>query len=103
MTPSDVESGFLAAVRDEPLDDVPWLVYADWLEEAGDPRAELLRLQLRLRGEMPVAKRKKAEGRARRLLREGVRPCVAALTNSIGMEFVLVRPGWFWMGSPVEE
>jgi len=32
-----------------PDDDAPRLVYADWLEERGDPRGEFLRLECRLR------------------------------------------------------
>jgi formylglycine-generating enzyme len=100
---SELESGFLAAIREEPLDDVPWLVLADWLEEAADPRAELVRLQLLLRGELPPDDRFAAEDRARQLLRGGVMPCVPVTSNSVGMELALIRPGWFWMGSPVEE
>jgi uncharacterized protein (TIGR02996 family) len=34
----------LRAIYDHPYEDTPWLVYADWLEEQGDPRAELIRL-----------------------------------------------------------
>jgi uncharacterized protein (TIGR02996 family) len=38
---------FLAAIRKEPDDDVPRLVYADWLEDHGDlDRAEFIRLQV---------------------------------------------------------
>jgi uncharacterized protein (TIGR02996 family) len=37
---------FLEAIRDRPDDDAPRLVYADWLEEHGDPaRAEFIRAQ----------------------------------------------------------
>ena len=40
---------FLAAVAEAPEDDAPRLVFADWLEENGQPeRAELIRLQCRL-------------------------------------------------------
>jgi uncharacterized protein (TIGR02996 family) len=39
------EEALLASVLDAPGDDAPRLVYADWLEERGDPRAELLRLE----------------------------------------------------------
>lgn len=39
------EDGFLHAIMETPDDDVPRLVYADWLEEHGDPRAELIRVQ----------------------------------------------------------
>jgi uncharacterized protein (TIGR02996 family) len=34
---------FLRAIRADPADDAPWLIYADWLEEHGDPRAALYR------------------------------------------------------------
>ncbi len=48
-----MREAFLQAIRDAPGDDVPRLVYADWLEENGQPeRAELIRTQLELsRGE----------------------------------------------------
>src|SRR5688572_2816258 len=39
----------LAAIRDAPADDAPRLVYADWLDENGDPeRAEFIRLQVEI-------------------------------------------------------
>lgn len=37
------EYGFVAAVLAAPLDDLPKLVYADWLEERNDPRGLFLR------------------------------------------------------------
>src|SRR5581483_5981629 len=40
---------FLRAIRDRPHDDAPRLVYADWLDEHGDPeRAEFIRTQCEL-------------------------------------------------------
>src|SRR5262249_20269221 len=40
--------GFLQAVLDAPDDDAPRLIYADWLDDHGDPaRAEFIRLQCR--------------------------------------------------------
>ena len=39
------DAGFLEAICENPDDDVPRLVYADWLEERGDPRGEFIRLQ----------------------------------------------------------
>ena len=39
------EQGFLDALAAEPEDGLTRLAYADWLEERGDPRAELLRLE----------------------------------------------------------
>ena len=39
------ESAFLAEIHAAPGDPCPKLVFADWLEEQGDPRAEFIRLQ----------------------------------------------------------
>jgi uncharacterized protein (TIGR02996 family) len=47
------EKGFLDAIRSDPGDRVAHLVYADWLEERGDPRGELVRLEEEMR-ETPV-------------------------------------------------
>lgn len=47
MPPSGYEP-FLETILDNPGDDGPRLVYADWLEEQGDPRAEFIRAQLQL-------------------------------------------------------
>lgn len=43
------EAGLLSAIREAPADDLPRLVYADWLEDQGrHERGELIRLQLAL-------------------------------------------------------
>ncbi len=43
------QHAFLRAILDSPDEDTPRLVYADWLEEQGDPqRAEFIRLQCRI-------------------------------------------------------
>ena len=47
------EDAFLQAIREAPEDDTPRLVYADWLEERADPRAEYLRLEARAREVLP--------------------------------------------------
>src|SRR5437868_12607954 len=39
---------FLEAIVAQPDDDTPRLVYADWLEERGDPRGEFIQVQCRL-------------------------------------------------------
>jgi uncharacterized protein (TIGR02996 family) len=48
MTDADLVQGVL----DSPEDDAPRLVYADWLEDRGDPdslaRAEFIRVQIEL-------------------------------------------------------
>lgn len=52
MTPE--ERSLLAAVAADPDDDGPRIVYADWLQQAGDPRGELIALQCALdRGRTP--------------------------------------------------
>jgi uncharacterized protein (TIGR02996 family) len=49
MTPD--ESSLLTAIEANPADDLPRLVYADWLEEHGRPvRAEFIRLQCEIAG-----------------------------------------------------
>jgi uncharacterized protein (TIGR02996 family) len=42
------DAAFLAAIAANPVDHLPKLVYADWLEERNDPRAEFLRVQYAL-------------------------------------------------------
>jgi uncharacterized protein (TIGR02996 family) len=42
------EAAFLSAIEAAPADALPRLVYADWLEERGDSRAEFIRLQQQL-------------------------------------------------------
>lgn len=39
---------FVAAIHAEPDDDLPRLIYADWLDEHGDPRGPFVRAQLAL-------------------------------------------------------
>src|SRR4051812_10910093 len=43
MTTADA---FLEAIREEPDDDAVRLIYADWLEERGDPRGEFIWAQV---------------------------------------------------------
>jgi carbon storage regulator len=45
---SPEERGFLQAIVDNPGDEGLRLVFADWLEERGDPLAECIRLRCRL-------------------------------------------------------
>jgi uncharacterized protein (TIGR02996 family) len=48
------ERAFLLAILEKPDDDALKLVYADWLEEQGDPRAEFLREMVKVRQERSV-------------------------------------------------
>src|SRR5688572_11349835 len=43
------EAAFLAAIRDAPADLAVRLVYADWLDDRGDPRGELIRIEEEMR------------------------------------------------------
>jgi uncharacterized protein (TIGR02996 family) len=43
------EDAFLRSIREKPHDEAPRLVYADWLDECGDPRSEFLRLEIQVR------------------------------------------------------
>jgi uncharacterized protein (TIGR02996 family) len=43
---------FLQAIKEQPEDDTPRLVLADWLTERGDPRGDFLRLDV-LRCQLP--------------------------------------------------
>src|SRR4051794_11232974 len=45
---STAEGAFLEAIREQPDDDTPRLMYADWLEERGDERGEFIRVQCEL-------------------------------------------------------
>jgi uncharacterized protein (TIGR02996 family) len=42
---SSAEDAFLQAILDSPDNDIPRLVFADWLEEQGNPRGAFIRLQ----------------------------------------------------------
>jgi uncharacterized protein (TIGR02996 family) len=46
--PPDRFEPFHETILENPDDDAPRLVYADWLEERGDPRGEFIRLQCEL-------------------------------------------------------
>jgi uncharacterized protein (TIGR02996 family) len=95
----DMEHALLQAIQECPEDDASWLVLADWLEDQGDARGEVVRLTRSLRRDLDEDVRRAAEGRLQELLLGGTPPCVPALTNSLGMRLALVPPGSFWMGS----
>ena len=52
---NDTKLAFLKAIRKVPADDLPRLVYADWLEEHGEPEyAEYIRFAVAYVGELAV-------------------------------------------------
>src|SRR5437660_107995 len=44
------EAAFLDAIIADPDDDALRLIFADWLDEQGDPRGEFIRVQIELAG-----------------------------------------------------
>jgi uncharacterized protein (TIGR02996 family) len=97
------EDAFLQAILDDPDSAAAtWLVLADWLEERGDPRTELVRLRHdpNFRPDLTPMQR---DDRVRALLASGIKPCVPTITNSIGMRLALIPAGTFLMGSPETE
>ncbi len=51
------DEAFLRAIAAAPADDAPRLVYADWLDERGDPRADFLRAEVAFAGAVTDAGR----------------------------------------------
>ncbi len=97
----DTREVLLRAIHEAPDDELAWVALADWLEE--QDRADLLRLDLALRGGPSEGDRRALERRLQERLRSGTLPCVPLVTNSVGMEFALVPAGRFLMGSPAGE
>jgi uncharacterized protein (TIGR02996 family) len=97
------ERDFLAGIAAHPAELDRWLVLADWLEDQGDPRAELARLRYLLHTEPDHLERAQRHARQLALLESGLAPVVPTWTNSLGMELALILPGSFWMGSPDAE
>ena len=68
---SDEERVLLEAIHDQPREEGRYLAYAAWLEAAGHPMAEFLRLRCAIergRGTEPAASVVALEGRAEQLL-----------------------------------
>jgi uncharacterized protein (TIGR02996 family) len=94
------EESLLAGIVAHPGEVERWCVLADWLEEQGDPRAELARLRFLLHAEPDHPER---AHRQLALVESGLAPVVPTWTNALGVRFALILPGTFWMGSPASE
>jgi uncharacterized protein (TIGR02996 family) len=103
MITNDHEAAFTEALQANPDAAHTRLVYADYLEERGDPRGELLRLTDTLTQSVEVPDRAASEERLRTLLAEGVQPVGPFHTNSIGMRLAYIPAGTFTMGSSSDE
>jgi uncharacterized protein (TIGR02996 family) len=63
------EHAFLSAILNDPDDESPRLVFADWLDERADPRGVFLRVQVELARWVPdLARRSALQARERELL-----------------------------------
>jgi uncharacterized protein (TIGR02996 family) len=88
---------FLAAIRENPRDDAPLLVYADWLDEQGDPRAAYLRTQAEFR-------RARTDELRQRLIRQYPHDHLAwaaALEQAGAVEPNLTRFEFAWWGTDI--
>src|SRR3954468_19371757 len=72
------EEAFLKAIQDAPGDDALRLVYADWLEEGGDPRGEFIRVAEEIAQAAPHTDRYAALRARLKTLRECIDPGWAA-------------------------
>ena len=62
---------FLAEIRENPDDPAGYAVFADWLEEKGDPRGEFMNIQLQLENEkLRAPSRKKLQDQEKALLKK---------------------------------
>ena len=83
---SDREA-FVAAIAANPHDDLPRLVFADWLDEHGDPeRAEFIRTQIRWH-HTDADERKQLDQRAGELFREHWMRWFGPLLSALEPEF----------------
>lgn len=87
---------WLANIVEDTQDLFQWLLFADWLEEQGHPQAAVTRLwaSQRWKSEEWTADNQRE---LQALLDQGLRPFLPRHVNSLGMEFVLVPRGTFWM------
>jgi uncharacterized protein (TIGR02996 family) len=75
------DDAFLAAVGASPGDDLPRLVYADWLDERDDLRGSFLRVHLALRGLLPDHPHRPAGEAELSRLRRGLDPSWLAIAE----------------------
>jgi uncharacterized protein (TIGR02996 family) len=80
------ERPFIEAILADPNDEAPRLIYADWLEERGDPRGEYLRLDTVL-ARLPGDDMRRAGDLSRlKELRTGIDPEWAAVVDRTRIE-----------------
>jgi uncharacterized protein (TIGR02996 family) len=98
----DLLQAFLDDLVANPNDPELWLILADWLDERGDPRAELVRLSWSLLHDKSRGFSQR-QARVQELLAGGLLPVVPRRTLAPDFEFAWCPPGSFLMGSPPSE
>lgn len=102
------DDAFLHAILASPDDDTPRLIYADWLDERGDPRGEFIRIQCLLAMMSAEDKRRSVlEQRERDLLARhqdrwlgGVRPLLSGWTFRRGFLDTISVPAATYLRLP---
>lgn len=75
---------FIQAILETPDDPAPYQIFADWLEDQGDPQAELIRLQWQLEEDgLSAAERKKLADREKVLLKEHQQALLGDLADDL--------------------
>jgi uncharacterized protein (TIGR02996 family) len=97
---------FLAALRHDPADIAAWQVFADFLEEQGDPTCEFIRLSLELTlGKTPHGSAEASIGRFEALWPKAiqeVRELLASYRSTLPVRFRVIER--IWMGeTPPQE
>lgn len=91
---SDRGAELLAAVLADPSADPPRLVYADYLMEKGDPRGELISVQVQLTQKITPARRARARRRERELLAAHRSAIIAASAPFASPYSIKIRRGF---------
>lgn len=95
------EQGFLQTIVENPFDDTPRLIYADWLEEHGnEPRAEFIRLQIE-EADQRAGKYPASEANDRR--QDFLEKRIHELEVKHGGDWVVAHPGWFPNYHPINK
>lgn len=75
------ERALLEEIAEHPDDDMPRLIYADWLEERGSPRAEFIRVQCELEQTQETARYQQLRGMEKEFLKQHEREWLVGLAR----------------------